>query len=80
MALAAIVEGSDLVKLILASLAAGVGVTAAMSVAIFALAGFDGMRRDGRSAAAVVFALLGLIALAAVAGAIVEGIVIMTQK
>jgi hypothetical protein len=78
--LGAIVEGGDLVQVIWTSLAAGIGVTAVFALAIFGATVAVDLRRDGRPGEATVFGVLGLLALAVVAAALVFGIVVMTQK
>jgi 4-amino-4-deoxy-L-arabinose transferase-like glycosyltransferase len=78
--LATVVDTSALGKVILWSLAAGIGVTAAFAVAIVGSTRFAEMRRSGRIVEAGAFGLLAVVALAAFAAAIVIGIVVMTSK
>ena len=78
--LATIVDTEALLKTIVASFIAGVGVTLIFSVAILGASRFADMNRDGRSGAAVAFGLLGLVALLAAGAAVVVGIVVMTRK
>jgi hypothetical protein len=75
-----IVDWATLGKVALASLASGVGVTVAFSLAIVGAARFADMRRDGRAIEAGAYAVLLAVAIAAVAGAIVLGIVVMAKK
>jgi len=78
--LATIVDTEALLKTILASFIAGVGVTLIFSVAILGASRFADLSRDGRPAAAIAFGLLGLVALLAAAVAVAVGIIVMTQK
>jgi len=78
--IAEIVSGHDLLQVVWASLIAGIGVTAAYAFAILGAARAVDLTRSGRSGEAVVFGVLCAIALAAVAAAVVYGIVIMTTK
>ena len=75
-----VVDTKALLDVVLASLAAGIGVTAVFSTAIFGFARFADMRRDRRPVAAAGFALLSVLALSACAAAVVFGIVVMTTK
>ena len=76
----AIVDTSALLKVIVASLVAGIGVTAAFSLAIMGATQFTEMRRDGRGVEAAAFAGIALVALAASAAAVVFGLIVMTSK
>jgi hypothetical protein len=78
--LASVVDGDALLQVVWASLLAGVGVTAAFGVAIVGATRALDLSREGRPAGAVVFSVLGLLALATVIAAIVFGIVVMTSK
>jgi len=77
---ATIVQAGDLAKTVVASLIAGVGVTAIFSVAIWGGARFADLSRGGRPLAAGVAAALGALALGATLAAVVVGIVVMTSK
>jgi hypothetical protein len=77
---ATIVQTGDLAKTVVASLVAGVGVTAIFSAAIWGGARFVDLNRSGRSLAAGAAALLGATALLATLVAVVIGIVVMTSK
>jgi hypothetical protein len=77
---ATIVQTGDLVKTVVASLVAGVGVTAIFSVAIWGGARFADLSRAGRPAAAAAAAALGALALASTMAAVTIGIVVMTSK
>jgi lysylphosphatidylglycerol synthetase-like protein (DUF2156 family) len=78
--MATIVETGNLVKTVVASLVAGVGVTAIFSIAIWGAARFADLNREGRPLAAAAAAALGALALAASLAAVTVGIVVMTKK
>jgi hypothetical protein len=78
--LATIVDTQALLKTIVASAVAGVGVTLIFSLAILGAARFADLNRDGRPAAAVAFGVLAVVALAAAAAAVTIGIIVMTRK
>jgi hypothetical protein len=78
--IATVVQTKDLLDSVLASVVAGVGVTAVFAILIFAVARSSDMARDDRPVAAVAAGGLALIAFAVVTAAIVLGIVVMTQK
>jgi hypothetical protein len=75
-----VVETKDLLQTVIASLIAGIGVTAAFSIVIFGITRSADMMREERpllaTAAGGLAALAGLVVVAA----IVFGIVVMTQK
>jgi hypothetical protein len=77
---ATILQTTDLLKTVAASLVAGVGVTAAFSVAIWGGARFVDLSRGGRPLAAGAAAALGGLAMAMTLAAVVIGIVVMTSK
>ena len=78
--LASVIEWEALLKVILASLAATVGVTLAFSLAIVGATGLAESRRDGRRAAGVAFTVLAALGLLACAAAVVFGITLMVTK
>jgi len=78
--LATIVDTEALLKTIVASAVAGVGVTLIFSLAILGASRFADLNRDGRPVAAVVFGVLAVVALAAAAAAVTIGIIVMTRK
>lgn len=78
--IATVVDWAALRDVVIASLAAGVGVTLAFSLAILGLTRFADMRRDGRPAEAWAFGGLAMIGLAVSGAAVVYGIVLMTSK
>ena len=78
--IASIVDWAALRDVVLASLAAGVGVTVAFSIAIMGLARYEDMRRDGRVVEGWVYAGLAVLGLAVSSAAVVVGIVLMASK
>ena len=80
MALATVVDWSALLKTVVGAFISGVGVTLVFSVAILGAARFAESSRDGRPAVATVFGALAIVALAAVAAAVVIGIIVMAAK
>jgi hypothetical protein len=77
---AAIVEGKAMLETVIAASVAGVGVTFAFSVAIWGYGRSAELSGEGRRVAAGSAAAVGALALLAVLGAIVFGIVVMTHK
>jgi hypothetical protein len=78
--IATVVDWAALRDVVVASLAAGVGVTVAFSLAILGLARFADMRRDGRAFEGWAYAGLAIAGLAVSATAVVYGIILMTSK
>jgi hypothetical protein len=78
--LATVVEWDALLKTVWASIAAGVGVTFAFSVAIYGAARAAEFRRDDRWLGVGVAFFLMLAGFAVCTAAITYGVVIMTQK
>ena len=78
--IATIVHTDELLQTIVASVVAGIGVTFAFSVGIWGAGQFVELNRTGRAAAATAALVVGGLALACVAAAIVIGIVVMTSK
>jgi hypothetical protein len=78
--IATIVETRDLLETVVASLIAGIGITAVFSVAIWGGARFADLSRDSRPVAAGAAAVLGALALTATVAAVVVGILVMTSK
>lgn len=78
--LATIVQTEDLVMTVIASLVAGVGVTAVFSAAIWGGARYVDLSRSGRPLAAGAAAAFGALALVTTLAAVVVGIVVMTSK
>jgi len=78
--IAEIVHTDELLQTILASVVAGIGVTFAFSVGIWGAGQFTELSRGERPVAATAAALVGVLGIACVAGAIVVGILVMTHK
>ncbi len=78
--MATILETRDLIETVVASLVAGVGITAIFSVAIWGGVRFVDLSRGGRPLAAGAAAALAGLALATTLAAVAFGIVVMTSK
>ena len=78
--LATIVDTEALLKTIVAAFIAGVGVTLIFSLAILGASRFVDLSRDGRSAGAIAFGALTVVALLAALVAVAVGIIVMTRK
>jgi hypothetical protein len=78
--LATLIETKELLQTVIASLIAGVGITAVFSVAILGGTRFVDLSRSGRPLAAGAAAVLGVLALLVTVAAVVVGIVVMTSK
>lgn len=78
--MAEIVQTKELIETVIASVVAGVGVTAAFSMAIWGGVRFVDLNRGGRPVAAALAGTLAGLALAATLAAVVAGIVVMTSK
>jgi hypothetical protein len=78
--LGAVVDTAALLKVVLASLAAGLGVTATFSVAIAGAALLAEMQREGRLAAAIGWGAVLTLGLVASGGAVAVGLIVMTSK
>jgi hypothetical protein len=77
--IASIVDTDALLTVIWASLAAGVGVTAAFGFAILGGVRAVELGRSGRVGEAAIFAVIGMLGVAATFAAIVFGIVVLTE-
>ena len=75
-----LVDTDALLKVIWFSLAAGVGGTAAFSIAIVGAARFVDMRREGRTAEAGAFAIIAALALGVCLAAVALGIYEIVDK
>jgi hypothetical protein len=75
-----IVDWNALGRVVLYSLGAGVGVAICFSLAVVGSTRFAEVRRGEGGASAIGYALLAAFGLAATAGAIVLGIIVMTTK
>jgi hypothetical protein len=78
--LADIVDWNALGEVIVASLIAGVGVTLCFSLALRGAVGFTDMRRAERPIGMTLYALLGLLGLAASLLGIAFALIVMTSK
>jgi hypothetical protein len=78
--MATVVETKDLLQTVAASLVAGVGVTTAFAILIFAVTRSADMVRDERPLLATAAGGLAIAALLVVVGSIVLGIVVMSTK
>ncbi|HET9185757.1 MAG TPA: hypothetical protein VFN82_06390 [Solirubrobacterales bacterium] len=78
--IATIVQTSELLQSVAASVVAGVGVTFAFSVTIWGVGQFGELSRRERRLAAVGAVVVAALALLVVVVAIVVGIVVMTHK
>jgi cation transporter-like permease len=78
--MATIVQTKELAQTLVASLVAGVGVTAVFSVAIWGVARFADLSREGRPIAAGLSAALVGLALTTTLAAVAVGIIVMTSK
>ena len=76
----AIVEWDLLFQVVWAALGAGVAVTIAVSFAILGATRAADARRDGDTLDTIIYGSLFVLGLAACAGAVVLGIVVMTSK
>ena len=78
--IATIVHTDELLQTIAASLIAGIGVTFLFSVGIWGAGQFTELGRNERPVAATAAAVVGVLALLCVAGAVITGIIVMTHK
>ena len=75
-----VVDIDALVQVLWVSLLAGIGVTAAWAAAILGSTRWVDLSRSGRTGEALLFGLVALVGFAVVLGAVVFGIVVMTDK
>jgi hypothetical protein len=76
----AVIDWDALLTVIWSSVLAGTGVTAAYGFVILGAARAVELGRDGRTAEAVVYAVIGALGLLTVVAAIVFGIVVLSDK
>jgi ABC-type maltose transport system permease subunit len=76
----AFIDTRALAETVVASIVAGVGVTIVFSVALYGMARFAEMGREGRTAAAMFFGSVAAVAGLAFVAVIVVGIIVMTTK
>lgn len=77
--IATIVHTDELLKTIAAAVVGGIGVTFIFSVGIWGAGQFAELNRNERPMAATVAALVGALAFACVAAAVVLALIVMTQ-
>ena len=77
--IATIVHTDELLRTIAASVVAGIGVTFAFSVGIWGAGQFTELSRNERPAAATAAAVVGAMAFACVAAAVILALIVMTQ-
>lgn len=80
MIIATLVQWKELWQTVVASVAAGVGITFAFSLGIWGSGQFVELSRNDRPVAATFAGVVGALAFLCVAGAVIGGIVVMTQK
>jgi hypothetical protein len=78
--LATVVDWSALLEVVWSAAAAGLGVTCVFAIAVLGATRAVDLQRDGRVSEAAIYGVLTAIALAAFAGAVVLGIIVMTSK
>ena len=79
MTFASIVDWDALLTVVWASVAAGVGVTAAYGLGILGTTRAVDLSREGRAGEAVLFGVVGAVGLVTVFAAIVFGIVVLSE-
>jgi hypothetical protein len=79
MSFASIVDWDALLTVVWASVAAGIGVTAAYGLVILGAARAADLSRDGRIGEAVLFGVVGALGIVTVCAAIVLGIVVLSE-
>jgi hypothetical protein len=79
MSFASIVDWDALLTVVWASVAAGIGVTAAYGLVILGTTRAVDLRRDGRTGEAIVFGVVGAVGVVTVCAMIVLGIVVLSE-
>jgi hypothetical protein len=79
MSIASIVDWDALLTVVWASVAAGIGVTAAYGLVILGGTRAVDLTRAGRAGEALLFGVVGVVGLVAVCAGIVFGIVVLTE-
>jgi hypothetical protein len=77
---AAAVTAGTLLKVVISSVAAGIGVTVAFSTVIYCADRASELRREHRGGPAAALTVAGLVALAACVALVVYGLVLVTSK
>jgi cation transporter-like permease len=78
--LAKVVETTELLQTVAASVIAGVGVTIVFSIAVYGVTRFVDLSRDERTVAAGAAIATAVLAFAVTIAAVVFGIIVMTSK
>jgi hypothetical protein len=78
--MAVVVETSELIQTVMASVVAGLGITVVFSIAIWGAARFVDLSRSERPAAATAAAAVGILGLAATIALVVIGLIVMMGK
>jgi hypothetical protein len=78
--LAVIVDTKVLWKLVVASLAGGIGASLSFSLVILGATRFVDLRREGRSVSAGVFVALSVLAFAVFVAGVVYGVTVVSHK
>jgi hypothetical protein len=76
----AAVDWDALLQVVWVSIVTGIGVTGVFAIAIYGATRAVDLSRDGRAAEAGMFAAVAIAALVVVGGAVIFGIVAMTDK
>jgi hypothetical protein len=76
----AVIDIRLLLRVLEIALVAGVGVSIVVSLTVLGMIRSGDMRREQRSVAAGAYALLGLAGVAATAGLIIAGLILLAQK
>lgn len=74
------VDWSALLQVVWVSVAAGLGVTVAASLAIFGTTRALDARREGQAMPAAMFSVIGLAGVLLLAAGVTLGVIVMTQK
>jgi hypothetical protein len=74
------INGAALLRMVYASVLAGIGVTVVFSFTILGAIRSTDLRRDGRTGAAAAYAALATLGLVLTAGIVVFGLVLLTRK
>jgi cytochrome c biogenesis protein CcdA len=78
--LASVVDTDALLKVVIGSMAAALGLSVSFSLAILGATRFADLRRDERPLEAAAFGLLAVVCLLASIAAVVFGLIVMTSK
>ncbi len=78
--IAVLVDTKALIKVVWVSLVGGVGISLAYSLVVFGVARAGDLRRQDRGVAAVAYAALAVLGLAACIWALVRGYLLLIQK